>query len=63
MTDRHPYIKAIIIIACLMAAVLLWQQIAVPGFTEKERRIRNENVAFIKYISEIEAMNGSTGYL
>lgn len=63
MTDRRPYIAAIIFIIALAAAVFLWQIIAVPVFAERERLIRSENAAFEKDIAEIRDMDGSAAEL
>jgi len=63
MAEKRPYIAAIILIACLAAAVYLWQITAVPGYTERERMIRSENIEFEKDIAEIEAMERNTSEL
>jgi len=63
LTDKRPYISAIIFILSLGAAVFFWQLLAVPGFSEKERMVRSENAVFEKDILEIEAMEGSTAEL
>ena len=63
MTEKRPYIAAIIFIICLAAGVFLWQLLAVPGFAERERMIRSENAVFEKDILEIAAMEGSTAEL
>jgi hypothetical protein len=63
MTSRQTFFQALIFILVLTSAVFLWQAIAVPRFSEKEREIRNENAALVKDINEIEAMNGSAAEL
>ena len=63
MTERRPYVAAIIFIIALAAAVFLWQLIAVPVFAERERLIRSENAAFEKDIAEIGDMGGNAAEL
>ena len=63
MTNKRPYLSAIIFFAILAAAVCLWQLFAVPVFQEKERLVRAENAAMAKDIAEIESMNGSLDIL
>jgi hypothetical protein len=60
VNEKRPYIAAIILIASLAAAVFLWQILAVPGFTERERILRGENAVYEKDAAEIEAMKGNS---
>ena len=58
---RRANMIAAVFMAAVAAGVLLWLVFAAPGYTEREREVRNENAAMEKDIAEIEAMNGSTG--
>jgi hypothetical protein len=60
MTDKRPFIITICFVAGVFVFLLLWITYVAPGYTEKERLVRNENASMEKDIEEIEAMDGST---